>query len=85
MGGWGVSTTKYQCLELTDLASFRNKRTRTMKSVLNRFFPHPLRYKKVWNMNRGDKSLVAWKAIAPDGYIALGMIVTSTGMIHAFS
>jgi len=79
LGGWMVSKTKYQCIEVTDYVTIRLKRNQVTKSVLVMFFPHPLRYKKVWSMSRSDKSLFAWKAVPPEGFVALGMICTSTG------
>jgi hypothetical protein len=75
LGGW-TSSKKYQCLEVTDYATIRLKRGQIMRSVLAKFFPHPLRYKKVWSMSRGDKSLFAWKAVPPEGFVAMGMLCT---------
>ena len=78
-----MSATKYQCIEVTDYATLRMKRSQILKSVLARFFPYPIRYKKVWSMSRGDKSLFAWKAVPPEGFVALGMLCSGTGTCNA--
>ena len=64
--------------ELIDLQTIRTNRAATYKSLLNHIMPHPLKFKRVWHMSRGDKSLYAWKAIAPENFIALGGMVTSS-------
>lgn len=35
--------------------------------------PFPTKFKQVWHLTRGGKSLYAWKPIPPDGFVALGM------------
>lgn len=52
---------------------------KTSKAVLAAVFPHPLRFKQAWHLARGDKFLYAWKAVPPEGFIALGNICSTTG------
>jgi len=66
-------------IELTDNSTTRLLKSKTSATVLFTLFPHPLRMKKVWSMSRGDKSLFAWKAVPPEGFVAMGMLCTSTG------
>ncbi len=77
-----IGAAKYQVIEITDFATIRMKRGRTLQSVLALIFPYPLRYKQVWHLARQGKSLYAWKPQAPEGSIALGMICTATGLYH---
>ena len=45
--------------------------------VLDRFFPHPVRYHQVWSQERGQRAFFSWEAVPPEGpFIALGMIGT---------
>lgn len=69
---------KFQCVELTDNATLRLNRSRVMTSVLATICPNPLKFKQVWFLQRGDRSLYAWKAVPPEGFIALGMMCTSS-------
>ena len=69
-----------QFIEITDNATVRMKRSKVLNSVLDAMVPHPLRFKQVWHMARGSKSLYAWKAVPKEGFVAMGMICTSTGL-----
>ena len=71
--------TKYVLIELTDNATTRLLKSKTLETVLSSLFPHPLRMKKVWSLIRGNKSFYAWKAVPPEGFVALGMLCTITG------
>lgn len=53
---------------------------KTSKAVLAAVFPHPLRFKQAWHLARGDKFLYAWKAVPPEGFLALGNICSTTGL-----
>lgn len=37
-----------------------------------------VKYKQVWHFARGARSLYAWKAIPPEGFVAMGMLCTTT-------
>lgn len=49
-----------------------------MNAVISKYFPNPLRYKQMWHLARGVKPLYAWKPIPPDGFIALGVVCTTS-------
>ena len=60
--GFGTPTTncagvKYQMIEVTDSATLRMRRSRVLSSVIESVFPFPLRFKQVWHLARGGKSL----------------------------
>lgn len=73
------NANKYMLVEVTDNSTTRVMKSKLSAAVISTVFPHPLRMRKVWSMSRGQKSLHAWKAVAPDGFVALGMICTVTG------
>lgn len=66
-------------VEITDNSTSRMMKSRITSGVVNSVFPSPIRFKRVWHLARGDKSLFAWRAVPPDGFLALGMICTTTG------
>ena len=70
------SAGRFQLIEVTDNATMRRNRHKVLNSVLNAVCPHPVRFKQVWHLSRGGKSLFAWKAFPPEGFIALGMMCT---------
>ena len=53
-------------------------RSKTGAAVMAALCPFPTKYKQVWHLTRGGKSLYAWKPMAPDGFVALGMMATSS-------
>jgi len=67
-------------VEVTDTAALRLiQRSTALKAVLDKVFPHPLRFKGVWHLSRGGgQPLFAWRATAPDSYLALGMVCTTS-------
>ncbi len=70
--------TRYQIVEVTDNATIRLKRARVLASVVATACPNPTKFKQVWHFARGAKSLYAWRPIPPEGFIALGMLCTTT-------
>lgn len=66
----------YQTIEITDNATIRMKRSRIINAVADAILPYPVRYKQLWHLSRNGKTMYAWKPIAPEGYIALGMLCT---------
>lgn len=74
-------SARMQLLEITDNSTSRMLKSKVTSSVMDTVFPHPVRFKKIWHMSRGDKSLFAWKAIPPEGFIALGIVCSTTGML----
>lgn len=69
---------QYQVIEVTDNASIRRKRSKVMLAVINVICPHPIKFRQVWHFARGSKSLYAWKPSAPENFVALGMLCTTT-------
>ena len=43
-----------------------------------KFCKRPLRYHLVWSQHRGRQNLYCWEAVAPDGYVGMGMVATTT-------
>jgi hypothetical protein len=69
---------KFLTIELTDMATLRFRREQALQAVLDRVLPPPARFKLVWHLARGKKSLFAWKPVAPEHFVALGVVCTST-------
>jgi hypothetical protein len=67
---------RYQLVEVTDNASIRMNRGKVLSAVLEKICPFPIKFTQVWHFARGAKSLHAWKPLAPEGYVALGMLTT---------
>lgn len=81
----GKNVKHYVTLEVTDYATIRRSRAKVMQTVLSHVFPHPVRFKQIWHFVRGERSMWAWKPVAPEHFVALGMVCTSTGkMIYIF-
>jgi Ca2+-binding EF-hand superfamily protein len=69
---------KIVTIEVTDSATIRYHRQKVVNAVLALLLPHPLRFKQIWHLARGDKSLYAWKPVVPEGFVAMGMICSLT-------
>ena len=67
---------RYQLIEMTDNATLRRRRGKVLSSVLAAVCPFPTKFKKVWHLSRNGRTLYAWKPVAPDGFVALGMMCT---------
>jgi hypothetical protein len=74
-----MGSSRYTLVELTDNSTSRVLRSSNLSAVLSAVFPHPVRYRQVWHFPRGDKSIYAWKAQPPEGFVALGMMCTTSG------
>jgi len=74
--GRGGDKEKYETLHANDHATLRMNRSIVLKSVLEFSFQNPVRFKQIWHLSRGIKSMYAWKAVPPEGFAALGMVVT---------
>jgi hypothetical protein len=74
-----IGSTRYFMVELTDDSKSRiSGNQKTSRAVLAAVFPYPLRFKQAWHLARGDRFLYAWKAVAPEGFLALGTICSTT-------
>ena len=67
----------HQLIEISDNATIRMNRGKVFQTILRDVFPLPLRFKRLWQISRGDKTFVAWKPIPPDGFACLGIVTTS--------
>merc|ERR1711964_340227 len=66
-------------LEVTDKGASGILSSSHMDAVIDRIMPHPLRFRQVWNQQRGKQKLFAWKPVPPShDFIALGMVATTT-------
>jgi hypothetical protein len=74
-----IGSTRYSLIETTDMIKGRIFKSKAAITAVNTAFPTPLRFRQVWHFARGAKSLFAWKAQPPEGFIAMGMICTTTG------
>jgi hypothetical protein len=74
-----VAANRFLLVEVTDTSTSRVMKSKQSSSLINQVFPNPLRFKQVWHMVRGAKMLYAWKAVPPEGFVAMGMLCTSTG------
>jgi len=67
----------HQVAEISDNQTIRMNRSKVMHAILANAFPFPVRFKRTWQLIRGDKTFVGWKPIAPDGFVTLGMVCTN--------
>jgi Vacuolar protein sorting-associated protein 62 len=70
-------SNKHMVIELTDNNTTRLKHSKVSASVLATTFPFPLRFKVVWTL-KSAKPVYAWRAVPPEGFLALGMVCTNT-------
>jgi hypothetical protein len=49
-----------------------------LQPAFQKFCKQPLRYHLVWSQHRGGQNLYVWEPVAPEGYVGLGMIATTT-------
>lgn len=67
-----------QLIELKDSQTLRYSKSKVLESVLSLIMPYPVRFKHVWHLAREKKGLYAWKPVAPDGFVAVGVICTDS-------
>jgi hypothetical protein len=73
--GNSYNRTQLVC-EIEDKLRIRLNRKEVFDTILAAAFPHPVRFKRLWHMKRGENALYSWTAVAPDGFIALGQVIT---------
>ena len=50
-----------------------------LDAVLAQYLPHPVRFRQVWNQQRGRRPFFAWQPVPPgEEFIALGMVGTTS-------
>ena len=83
MGHYAVKGFKYpknnnhMLIELTDNGTNRLSTSKVSATALQSTFPFPLRFKAVWQI-KSTKPVYAWRAVPPEGFVALGMMCTTT-------
>ena len=66
-------------LEVTDQGSTRLSGSNWLKHVMDRFMPHPVRFRLIWSVTHGRNKLYSWQPIPPgEGFVALGTIASKT-------
>jgi len=74
------STDGFETIQICDRTSsmLMGKGGKDVEQVISFVAPHPLRFKEVCRVGSGERAMYAWKAVAPDGYVALGMLCTGS-------
>lgn len=68
-------TTDRLCLEITDTSGSWVGGSSWLPHVLDRFLPHPARYRLAWSLTHGSNPFFAWEPVPPsDEFVALGYI-----------
>lgn len=49
-----------------------------LRPAFAKFCKRPLRYHLVWSQHRGRQNLYCWEAVAPEGYVGMGMVATTS-------
>ena len=66
-------------LELTDTTGNFMGGSGWLPHVLQKFLPHPARFRLVWKLTHGNNPFYAWEPIPPsDKYVALGFVGSKT-------
>ena len=47
------------------------------RRAVPQLLPHPVNYRQVWACMKGKTPLVVWRPLPPEGFVALGMLVTA--------
>jgi len=64
-------------VDVTDINAFALTGSNFMPRVIERLFPLPLRFRQIWGQEWKASAVYAWAPVAPPGFIAVGMILTS--------
>jgi Vacuolar protein sorting-associated protein 62 len=67
------------CLEVTDTTGSWVGGSSWLPHVLNRYMPHPARFRQAWSITHGSNPFYAWEPVPPaDEFVALGFVGTKT-------
>jgi len=67
------------CLEVTDTTGSWVGGSSWLPHVLNRFMPHPARFRQSWSITHGSNPFYAWEPVPPgDEFVALGFVGTKS-------
>ena len=65
-------------LELHDTACWSGMQSSdALRRAVPQLLPHPVNYRQVWACMKGKTPLVVWRPLPPEGFVALGMLVTA--------
>jgi len=64
-----------QCLEISDTSAGMLSGSDWLPHVLDKFLPHPARFRLVWSLTHGSNPFYAWEPVPPnENFVALGMV-----------
>ena len=68
-------STERLYLEITDTSGSWVGGSSWLPHVLDRFLPHPARYRLAWSLTHGSNPFYAWEPVAPgEEFVALGFV-----------
>lgn len=71
------AASRVLCLELCDTFTFRRNRGRLLAAVAERLCPPPLRFRQIWHLPQGERSVYGWAPVPrSDRFVALGHVAT---------
>eukprot|EP00298_Acanthocystis_sp_HF-20_P012235 c19785_g1_i2.p1 GENE.c19785_g1_i2~~c19785_g1_i2.p1 ORF type:complete len:774 (-),score=356.75 c19785_g1_i2:62-2122(-) len=71
--------TSKMIIEITDTSQLRVQQSDYLQSTMDYLMPYPVRFRQIWNQQRGKEPFFAWKPIPPTAdFVALGIVATST-------
>mmetsp|Transcript_12381 Transcript_12381/g.40453 ORF Transcript_12381/g.40453 Transcript_12381/m.40453 type:complete len:541 (-) Transcript_12381:709-2331(-) len=72
-----LSAPAILCIELCDTYTFRRNRGRLLAAAAERLCPPPLRFRQVWHLSQGERSVYGWAPVPKsDTFVALGHVAT---------
>lgn len=75
----GKDVEERLCLEVTDTSGSWVGGSSWLPHVLDRYLPHPARFRLAWSLTHGNNHFYAWEPIPPAAeFVALGFIGTKT-------
>jgi hypothetical protein len=80
----GDSKNERLILEVSDMSVSRIGSSEWLEHVLNKFMPHPVRFRLVWSVTHGSNKFYSWEPIPPsEHFVCLGMVGTNTATAPA--
>jgi len=76
-----IGSGKESLLELSDVSQpmWRRQQSSFLVSVVQQFLLPPVRLTQIWCKRfKGQRQLYVWEAVPPEGFVALGMICSTT-------
>lgn len=49
-----------------------------LEQASEKYLPYPTRFHEIWSISHGANKVWAWQPVAPSGFVALGVLVTTT-------